>query len=192
MPYAVLAALLLLFNPSTSAAASPGERYVLADFDSDDSSPVLGVSVKNPLDNEQSLLMGFVKGGPQLQEGRFLYLDYDVDSFQPAKGFFWLKLNNADISGFDTLHLYLRADPESGGSKNVTVQFTDASYRRSSYILTGITEQWKEFTVPLKRFSRIRNWSAMKEFVIVLDDVYSIPKKGRVFVDEIFVSKSEK
>ena len=43
----------------------------------------------------------------------------------------------------------------------------------------------------LKRFSRIHDWSAMREFAIILDDVYSIPKKGRLFVDEISVIKSE-
>ena len=103
MSYAVLAALLLLFYPLCPAIASSGGKCILADFDNAETSPVMGVTVKNPLDNAQSLLMEFANGGPHLEKGRSLYLDYDVDSFQPAKGIFWVK--HADI-GISTLRLY--------------------------------------------------------------------------------------
>jgi len=191
MTYAVFAALLLICYPAGQAAASPGEKMVLADFDRNDKAQVMGVFDRNPMDNDQWISMSFVDGGafPE-KENRFLLLDYDVESGQPAKAVFWFKLKNTDLSDFDSLHLFLKADPETGGTKNVIVEFTDQFHRRAPYVLTGISEEWQEFSIPFKRFSRIRDWSSVKQFSIVLDDIYSLPKKGKLFVDEIFVIKS--
>lgn len=150
-----------------------------------------GVSVSNIMDRNQSIKMDFVGedalGNP---EGKSLRLDYDVNSYEKAKAEFWLRLKGLDLSKFDTLNLYLRGDSKKGSSKTVTLRFLDGGNRAASYIVTGITKEWKKFKIPLKKFSRIQDWSRLNELGLIFDDVFSNPKEGTLYVDHISVSKS--
>ena len=53
------------------------------------------------------------------------------------------------------------------------------------YLLTGITEEWQQVTIPLSEFQGVTDWSGMTEFVIVFDDLTSTKKVGTIYVDEI-------
>lgn len=166
---------------------------VLSGFEGQAQARLMGVSVKNPLDGNQEIKMSFVHddahGKP---DGKALRLDYDVDSWEQAKAEFWIDLGQKDLSAFDALHFYMRGDSEKGCTKNVMVKFMDGDNGNAPYIVTGIQDRWKEFQIPFKRFSRVRDWSHMKEFGIVFDDVNSNPKEGTLYVDEITVSSKER
>lgn len=170
---------------------NPDKRTIIS-FDRPIIGPY-GVSDRNPMDPDQGIKMSLVEDGLPGKTGRkVLKLEYDVDSHEPAKAEFWLRLREMDLSRFDTLHLYLRGNTEHGKIRGVTIRIVDAGHRTAPYILTGIENHWKEFSIPLKRFSRIRDWSKIDEFGIVFDDVYSVPKEGALFVDKIDASSNEK
>ncbi len=169
--------------------ANIGNSLLLTGFSENEITGRMGVYDSNPLDEDQGIKMSIV-GEDALGKpgGKALRLDYDVDSWKQAKVQFWIELEQKDLSAFDTLHFYMRGDSEKGCTKNVMVRFMDGDNRVAPYIVTGIRDQWKEFEIPFKRFSRIRDWSQMKEFGIVFDDVNSNPKEGALYVDEISVS----
>jgi len=72
----------------------------------------------------------------------------------------------------------------------VAVQLTDSLYRKAAYWVSNVKEEWKEYQILLKKFARIANWSQVKEFEIILDDMNAIPKEGTLLIDEIYVSKN--
>jgi len=170
--------------------ASIGASLLITGFEEDGVAGPMGAYDANPLDESQWIKMSIVDedalGKPG---GKALRLDYDVDSWKQAKGEFWIDLGGSNFSAFDTLNLWLRGDRQKGFTKNVTVRFKDGNNQTAPYIVTGIKDYWKEFQIPFKRFSRIRDWSAMKEFGLIFDDVNSSPKAGRLYIDEIRVSK---
>jgi len=182
-------AFILLFSMPVTVATGE-ERLTLVNFDDLTVMRSIGVWEHNVLDPDQTLRIAIVPGsGPQEKDGEVLRLDFDVDSPNPAMVGFWAKLETSDLSEFETLHINLKSDEKSPFTGSLALQFTDEGNRRASYLISGIKKEWKEFRVPLKRFARIRDWSRMKEFEIVIDDTNAVPKEGVLFVDEIFVSK---
>lgn len=169
------------------AQAAERGKLSIADFDEGEAIGLFSVSSRDPMDEDQWIKMNWDhddaigKAG-----GKSLRLDYDVDSNESAKATFWMRLNDQDLSQYDTLHLYLKGSEGSRG--NITVQFVDGNYHPSPYVIGRIEDHWKEFQIPLKRFTRIHDWSTIQEFDIVIDDMNAIPKEGSLWVDEISVS----
>jgi len=56
-------------------------------------------------------------------------------------------------------------------------------------MLGNITEAWRKISIPFEKFNRITDWSALSEFVVVFDDLHSMPKNGAVLIDQIAFSK---
>ena len=113
-----------------------------------------------------------------------LKLKYDVDSPNPAYSGFWMGLMDQDMSKLSELVISIKGDANAGYTDQVKLELKNGK-EAGRYLLTGITEEWQEFSVPLKEFAGITDWSAMKEFVIVFDDVNSTVKEGAVYVDDI-------
>lgn len=184
--------LLAMFIPVTSLAQSEeAGKHWIAHFDRGEAVGLASVSSPNLMDESQWIKLTWVDddalGKPG---GKSIRLDYDVDSYEPAKAFFWLTLREEDLSHYDTFHLYLKGSEGSRG--HVTVQLVDSANRPSPYVVGRIEDRWKEFRIPLKRFARIHDWSRVRELSIVIDDTYAIPKEGALFIDEIFLSAQAK
>lgn len=179
--------------PNATKATNPNE-VVVADFDTGDKPNNLGGDFggwdKDPNDDTQGTQMSFeaddALGDPA---GYGIRLDYDVDSPNPAYNGFWMKMNGADVSQYNTLTFYVKGDANAGYTKRVKIELKDMTNKPSPYIVTGVTEQWKKISIPLEKFRRITDWKHMNEFVIVFDDINSSPKTGTIFVDQITFSK---
>jgi hypothetical protein len=52
-----------------------------------------------------------------------------------------------------------------------------------------VTDQWQKVSIPLEKFSQLKDLTSMSEFVVVFDDINSNPKSGSVFIDNISFSK---
>ena len=177
------------------APAGPsGNELVIADFDSGDKPNNIGGDFgswdKDPNDETQTTQMAFegedALGNPA---GYSVRLDYDVDSPNPAYNGFWMKLNGEDATAYNTVTFYMRGDKEKGFTKRVKIELKDMSNQPSPYILTGLTDQWQKFTIPFEKFRKVKDWSAMNEFVVVFDDINSNPKSGTLYIDHITFSK---
>lgn len=180
-------------EPAAKAPAAGGQELVLADFDTGDKPNNLGGDFgtwdKDPNDDTQSITSTFVQDDAKGNPGGYaLRLDYDVDSPNPAYNGFWMKLEGADATPYNTLTFYVKGDAEKGFTKRLKIELKDQTNKPSAYIVSGITDQWQKISIPFEKFRRITDWSKMNEFVIVFDDINSNPKTGSIEVDDISFS----
>lgn len=171
-------------------AANPGKELVVADFDTGDKPNNLGGDFgawdKDPNDESQGCQMSFAEDDALGNKaGYSVRLDYDVDSPNPAYNGYWMKVNGADVTPYNTLTFYIRGDEEAGFTKRVKVELKDKSNKPSAYIVSGLTDKWQKVSIPLNKFRRIEDWKSMNELVFVFDDINSNPKAGSLFVDQI-------
>ena len=68
------------------------------------------------------------------------------------------------------------------------IEVKDSTNKPSSYILSGITDQWQKFSIPFEKFRAIQDWKTINEFVVVFDDINSDPKVGSVLLDQVTFS----
>ena len=172
---------------------APQSELVIADFDSGDKPNNLGGDFgswnKDAKDDSQGAFMTFVADDSLANEaGHSVRLDYDVDSENPAYNGFWMKLNDADFSPYDTLNFYVRGDEKAGYTKRLKIELKDASGTAHSYVMTGISDKWQKISISFKEFGKA-DWSKMSEFVAVFDDVNSRPKSGSIYIDQVTASK---
>ena len=171
-------------------AAGGGSELAIADFDSGDKPNNIGGDFgswdKDPNDETQFCQLAFegddALGNPA---GYSIRLDYDVDSPNPAYNGFWMKMNGEDATPYNAVKFYLKGDATKGFTKRLKIELKDMSNQPSPYIVTGITEEWQEFTIPFDKFRRVSDWSAMNEFVLVFDDINSNPKAGTIYLDHV-------
>lgn len=186
--------LALAFLVLTMPASFAAKELMIADFDSGDKPNNLGGDFgawdKDPNDDTQTCTISFDFGDDALgnPDGYSLELDYDVDSPNPAYNGFWTKLEGEDFTPYDTLNIYIKGDEAKGFTKRIKIELKDFQ-SSSPFILNGITSEWQKFQIPFEKFTRIKDWSSMNEFVIVFDDVHSSPKVGTIYIDQISVSK---
>ena len=179
-------------SDSSAKKSSGGSELVIADFDTGDKPNNVGGDFgawdKDPNDETQSTQMSFepddALGDPA---GYSIKLDYDVDSPNPAYNGFWMKLNGEDGTAYNAITFYMKG--AGNFTKRVKLELKDMSNKPSPYIVTGITDQWKKFTIPFEKFRRISDWSSMNEFVVVFDDINSSPKTGTIYIDQIGFAK---
>lgn len=196
---AVCIAFLLCLCISSALAQSPDRKdlITLLSFSSTPKAigdPVFGnlggqygVWNRFPDDQTQYCKLSFVQD-EIVETGYCLQLDYDVDSPYPAYNGFWLKLQGADFTSFNTLNVYLRGDEKKGYTKRIKIELKD-SENTAPYVVSGITSQWKKFSIPFSKYWKIKNWADMQELVIVFDDIVSTQKTGTIYLDTISVSK---
>ena len=182
---------ILLFLAKPMFAAN---ELVIADFNTGDKPNNLGGDFgswdKDPNDETQGCQMSFESDdatGDKL--GYSIRMDYDVDSPNPAYNGFWMKLNSLDATQYNTVNFYLKGDTTAGFSKRVKIELKDDSKVPSQFIIAGVTDQWQKFSIPFEKFRRVKNWSALSEFVVVYDDINSNPKKGTIFIDQVTFSQ---
>ncbi len=181
----------LLAAPSSQVLAAAWQELVIADFDTGDKPNNVGGDFgswdKDPNDETQSCKMSFVEDdaiGDAL--GYALRLDYDVDSPNPAYNGFWMKLNNLDATAYNTINFSMKGSGDF--TKRVKLEMKDSSGKSSPFIVSGITDEWQQFSIPFEKFPKIQNWDSLSEFVVVFDDINSTPKKGTIYLDQVTLS----
>jgi len=168
----------------------PQRRMVIESFDEADMPQNIRTWVHNILDFDQGIEIELVDHDAENKAGgRSLAIHFDVDSSNPAMAGCWIRLKKQDLTEFDALHFSLKSGEGERFTGNVAVQLTDSGNRKAPYLIGGISDEWKEFRIPLKKFKRIADWSAVKEFEIVIDDINARPKEGTLLIDEIYVTK---
>lgn len=180
-------------NSTADQVASNVQPLIIADFDSGENinnlNGDLAVWNKEYADKTQGAKMAFAADDARgLLSGKCLQLDYDVDSPNQAYNGFCMKLSIADFTNFDTLNLYLKGAGATGYDKRQKIELKDSAGKASACLISGISDRWQKFSIPLDKFMMISDWSRMFEFVVVFEDVITSPKKGRIFLDHLFVS----
>lgn len=192
LPLLAVGSLSAQVGQTTGGGIGSGE-LIVADFDTGDKPTNIGGDFgawdKDPNDETQLCQMSFESDdalGDKL--GYSIRLDYDVDSPNPAYNGFWMKLNDLDVTTYNTVNFYIKGDTTAGFTKRVKIELKDSTKQPAPFILSGLTDQWQKFSIPFEKFRRIKNWDALNEFVVVFDDINSNPKTGTIFVDHITFS----
>jgi len=167
---------------------------VAADFNSSEKQNNLGgdygIWVSNPSDSRAWISFSFARddafGDPS---GHALQLDYGFDSATENQIGFWMKLNGVNVTSHKWLSFYVKGDLKTGYPKSIRIVLKDQSGQPASFSVSGITDQWKKFTVPLSAFSDVKDWSSLGELDIVVDTKGTKPESGRIFLDHFSFSK---
>jgi len=172
------------------------KTLLIADFDDGEPRTKLGEDLGTwdgfPNDATQRCTMKFeADDALGTSGGRSVRLDYDVDSPNPAYNGFWVKIGNADVSGFDTLSFYVKGDGQKGFTSKIKVELKDMKHGKASFLVENITDKWQKISLTLDPHSLDPNQKKpFEEFVIVFDDINSRPKIGSLLFDQIEFSKS--
>lgn len=166
------------------------QKMVIESFDAAEIPQDVHTWTHNILDFDQGIEIELVnQDAGNKTGGKSLAIHFDVDSSNPAMVGCWIRLKDQDLRGFDTLHFSLKSSEGERFTGNVAVQLTDSGNRKAPYLISGIGSEWKEYRIPLKKFTRIADWSRVTDFEIVIDDINASPKEGTLLIDEIYVTK---
>lgn len=127
-------------------------------------------------------------------KGYYLQIDYDVFSSQPAFNGVWFQLNRADLTPYNRIEMAIRGDPDKGFTDRFKIEFKSGN-AKAYYILKGITEKWKKFSIPFLEFNRESgnfSWERVDEMVFVFEDWRIAVKEGRLYIDDIKFIATEK
>lgn len=188
-----------VMQPSCAEARNGREHepLLIASFDIppvSDGAPVYnelggqyGIWDRFPEDESQSIILKHILREDS-KDNHCVRLHYDVDSENPAYNGFWLKLNRTDLTVYNRLNLSVRGDAAEGFTTRFKLELKDFE-TSASFMLTGVTAEWKRFSIPFSKYWKIKDWSEMNELVIVFDDIFSRPRSGVIYIDDITVTR---
>lgn len=146
-----------------------------------------GAWERDPADNTQGCLVSFTDKESYGGKGFSLYIDYDVDSPNPAYNGFWMKLGELDAREYNQLVFYIKGDVDEGFTSVLKVELKNPQ-ELGRVKVSGINENWQKVVIPFSNFVDITNWQEMTEFVIVFDDLTVDKEVGAIYIDEIYFS----
>lgn len=171
----------------TLLAALSAQALIVADFDTSDRPNNIGGDFgawdKDPADTTQSCTEEFDEENTRQGLGYCMRLAYDVDSPNAAFNGFWMKLEGVDATPFSRLVFWAKGDVASGFTPTLKIELKTESERGAQYV-TGISEEWRKFEIPLTEFY-ITDLSALSEVVMIFEDRSCDPKVGVIFVDDV-------
>lgn len=174
----------------------PQGMLLICDFDKDGvterefTCPV-GSWISDPTDPTIKFLEAYDPIYRWGDKGYCLKLWYDIDSPNPAYGGLWVQFKPSatqttlDLSPYRFLTIMVRASSSSVGATSRIKLEMKNEHEVASTELVGITPRWQKFEIPLARFSKITDWTRMKEMTVVIDGDIADKREGLLYFDEI-------
>lgn len=188
LSWVLVVAISLAFCLQTSVATAASD-LLIADFDSGEKPNNVGGNFggwdKDPSDFSQGCSESFDSVNRRGEKGFSMKLDYDVDSKNPAYNGFWMFLQNADGTKYDSISMWVKGDSDDGYTTVFKVELKNAGRQVGRYYVTNVTDQWQEIVIPLKSFKGITDLSNLTEIVIVFEDRVASNKAGVLYLDDI-------
>lgn len=88
-----------------------------------------------------------------------------------------------NISAYDTLVFWAKAKSNTENPGSIKIELAD-SVITSSYVVSGLTASWQEFSLPLSSFTPTLDKSNIKQMNIIYEDWRATNKIGAVYFDE--------
>ena len=166
---------------------------MIADFDAweeiNNIGGLFGPWTKNPDDDSSGCKVEITDDDKWGDSGMSLRLLYDVDSPSIAFNGMWMFLQEMDFSPYKYLVIHLKGDREAGFTPRMKIEMKNKAKEVGRIVITGITDQWQEFAIPLSSVKGMRSFKSMKEMVFVFDDMRCTPKIGEIYIDNVYLSK---
>ncbi|OED35783.1 hypothetical protein AB834_04145 [PVC group bacterium (ex Bugula neritina AB1)] len=179
----------LIFFALLMPSIAKADVLLVDDFDDTSKPNFLGGDFgawdKDPRDQTQFCADSFDSDVRKGDSGYSLKLDYDVDSPNPAYNGFWMSLNDVDLRRYNSVVFHVAGSKKEGYTSQFKVEIKGQDGEIGNYLVRGITSSWKKIVVPFRKFAGIQDWSKIREFVIVFDDVYATDKDGVIYIDDV-------
>jgi hypothetical protein len=199
----VVAAVAALNAPASGASVSSDQdgplpmgsegTLIVADFDSWEEVNNIGGMfsswTRDPEDVTQGCRLEITEDDRWGSKGLAVRLIYDVESPTIAFNGMWMFLQQVDFSPYKYFVIHIRGDREAGFTPRFKMELKNKQRNTGRHVVTGVTDQWQQFAIPLTSFRGMDNFKVMKEFTIVFDDMRCTPKIGEVYIDNIYLSK---
>jgi hypothetical protein len=128
--------------------------------------------------------------------GQSLQASYSFDQQSISSNGFRTSLKGLDGFDYDHLEFWVKGDSQKGYAKSFKVAF-ERPYNqcldysvRGSYVVNGISDEWKKIRVPLNLMNGINDWSDLDEFVIAFQSRRSDVFQGTYYIDDIALVKT--
>jgi len=184
--------LLLLVSLLTSSAYA--EYLKIADFDRGEKPNLISgdYGAWNRVEQDRTQFCNeSITTNPRIvynHRGCSLILDYDVDSpNSPAYNGFWMRLERMDLRDWKYLSFYVRGDEKTGYTGTFIVEIKNIHGKIASFLVKGITSEWKKVIIPFDAMNKAENFSEAYEFSIIFDERIVTKKEGRIFIDEFYL-----
>ena len=166
---------------------------VIADFDSWEEVNNLGGLfsswTRDPNDPTQGCRVEITDDDRWGEKGLSVRLIYDVESPGIAFNGMWMFVQETDWTPYRALVIHVRGDREAGFSPRFKIEVKNKQKEVGRYVIVGITDEWQEFVIPLKRFKGMNSFKVVKEITITFDDMRCAPKVGEIYIDNIYLTK---
>ncbi len=207
---AVLVGALSMVSTGLRAA---GPVLLLDNFDEDKTENALGGATgawMDPEDKSQGCTASRVQLDRLGSLGRSLRLDFDIESqrenirvptnFSVASPA--VALNQAfngyysvfpaqDLRPYNYLIFWAKGDATAGYTRSFKLEIKDGlSSGYKGFVVDGLGTEWRRFVVPLRDFADIKDWGAVKEFVIVFAADAVTRKNGTVYIDDVYFAQN--
>lgn len=108
-----------------------------------------------------------------------------------------LRLPNLDASTYDHLELWIRGDEQTGYADTLKLEFKQplpggphGLLRQGSYVISGITRNWRRIRIPLNRMNGIEDWKQLRWLTLALQPRRSPISSGGYWLDDISLIKT--
>ena len=175
-----------------------GDSIKVADFNSGNTFNNLdgesGTWESDPEDSDQSITISLDKNVKLTEEGASLRIDYDVDSEKNAVNGFWTQLRVFDASPYDHFEFWVKGDKKRGYPESFKIEFKKFKKNivddyeetvKASYVVTGVTDEWQQVSIPLNVLNGIMDWEDIREFGITFEKRRLENKAGTIYIDDI-------
>ncbi len=114
-------------------------------------------------------------------------LEYNFENpFPPVKAFS-LSLPTMDVTKYKKINFSIRAKEE--GNPGIIKVVLKNQKNETAYLYTsGIDFNWKEFSVPLDKFSGITDWTNITEVTFILESWNVEKEKGSILIGDVSFS----
>ncbi len=157
-----------------------------------------GAWEKDPDDQTQwmnSSLDNVIRRG---EEGASLKLEYSLNSPNDAVNGFWTQLRDLDASLCDHFEFWVKGDDKKGYPTLFKIEFKKFQKDpegheetvTGTYIVKGVTKEWKKYSIPLNVMNGILDWRDLREFVITFEKKRVDRLEGALYFDDISFVKT--
>jgi len=98
-------------------------------------------------------------------------------------------LGDMDAVNYKALKFSVKSEKKATLPSSMRVVIENEQREKDAQFITDITMNWKEFTLPLEKFSRINSWSRLASIQFVIDEWNVAEKKNTFFIDEVHFSR---
>ncbi len=122
-------------------------------------------------------------------ENKILKITYDVISEDYTCNGISLDLGGKDFSLYKTLLIIAKGDRAAGFPEILTLEMFNKERKLNTFFLSGLTERWNTFAVPIKKFGVLSELSDLQEFRVVFCSRNTVPGTGVVYIKGVYLEK---